>query len=469
MLIRIGLTLVLWVGISTNMQAEQRTVGFDELLNDIKITKNKYNIAGVGLAIVDQNSRLHTAFIGLADRQRGIPINKDTVFRVGSITKTFTSLAILRLVEQGKIDLNEEVSTYLPKSIYTNTYSSSPIRVAHLLEHTAGFHDMDAREWDFKQANWTLGQSLQYSPTSRKTAWKPGEYYSYTNSGAGIAGYMIEQVTGKNFEDFVRDEIFAPLDYQDATFQLNERIKSRLAVGYDVDGSRVIPYWHMLYRPFGAMNMRVDEMAKAVRLLINYGRADDAEIFTKQSIQRMEKSTTTLAARHGLEYGYGLGNYAWVRDGVVFHGHGGDADGYLAHYGYTRKNNKGYFLVINAFHGVALREMRRHIETWLVSDVTRKNAPVEYALNKQQIKNIVGIYQSVTKRFSFEQTAMLKVFEQKGRIYTQLNKDDAIELIAVNNHHFRRANQPVATISIVQDAQGARVLQGDVGNFIKSH
>lgn len=461
-----GLILFTLILTSTTLKAAEDMVGFKQLLNKIEQVKDQYNIAGVGLVIVDENASLHEAYLGLASRENRLPVTDNTVFRVGSITKTFTSLAILKLVEQGKLDLNEKVSHYLSESVYTNTYPASPIRLAHLLEHTAGFHDMDKHEWEFKHSNWTLSQSLQYSPQSRTTAWQPGQYSSYSNSGAGVAGFVLEQVVDVSFEDFVQQHIFDPLGLHDATFYLNESIESRLATGYNTDGSSIIPYWNMLYRPFGALNMRVNEMATFIRFLINYGRTDEGvQLFSRQSIQRLEKPQTTLAARHGLEYGYGLGNYTWIRDGLVFHGHGGDADGYLAHYGYTRLNNKGYFLVINAFHGAALRTMRKHVEKWLASDAIKAPLPAMHVLDNEHLKNILGEYSAITKRFSDGTLARAKIFEKNGQLFTRVNKKSPIELIPVTNYHFRRTDQPVATISIVQDAAGDTVLQGDMGNF----
>ena len=109
--------------------------------------------------------------------------------------------------------------------------------------------------------------------------------------------------------------------------------------------------------------------------------------------------------------------------------------------------------------------MRKNIETWLLEDAVRQPPPESFAISKKQIKNILGVYQSATNRFSAEQADTLKVFEEQGQIYTRLNSGHALRLVPVNEQHFRRENQPVATISIVKDSSGATILQGDVGNF----
>lgn len=442
---------------------------FTVMLNQVKQVKEEYNIAGVGLVIVDNQKTLHQAYLGLADREREIPVEMDTVFRIGSITKTFTSLAVLRLAEQGKLSLQDPISKYAKELPYINTYASSPIRIAHLLEHTAGFRDMTQKEFDFKQTNWNLQQSLAYDSDSRVTAWMPGEYFSYTNSGAGITAWVIEQVSQQSFEDYVQQNIFQPLQLTDATFFNSKNIQPRLASGYDTDGKTIIPYWHMLFRSFGAINARVNDMARFVRMLLNYGKADSEEvILSVASIRRLEVPMTSLAARNGLRFGYGLGNYQWLRDGVLFHGHGGDADGYLARYGYTRENNRGYFLVINAYNNRAMRKIERIVESWLIRGIKKRSFPAAYKLSAEKRKEIVGEYVAITNRFSWvgaSDRRKLKIFEKNNNLFTQFEAEEARQLVPVNEKHFRRAGQPIATISITNNLDGIPILQGDLGNF----
>ena len=112
-------------------------------------------------------------------------------------------------------------------------------------------------------------------------------------------------------------------------FFLDDQTAARLATGYAADATTPLPYWHMLMRPFGGINSTPRDMASFVRLLLNDGFADDRRLVHPQSISRMEVPLTSLAARNGLLYGYGLGNNQKFRKGVLFNGHGGDADGYL--------------------------------------------------------------------------------------------------------------------------------------------
>ena len=336
----------------TTCNATDNNFQYSKLITEIKKIQETYNIPGLALVFVDQQGITHQTYLGLADRKTDTPVTQNTIFRIGSISKAITALAALKLAEQGKLTLSAPVSTYLDHLPYKNTFSQQrSITIEQLLEHSAGFKDLTNKEFDFKEKNWTLEQSFNYDPDSRITAWQPGEYYSYTNSGAGIIAKVIETITHQSFEEYVDEHIFIPLKLSHATFFYTDRIKDDLATGYNNDGESVLDYWHMIYRAFGAASMRAEDMAIIVKMLINNGKSDaNTDVLNTGSIKRFETPTTTLAARNGLSYGYSLGNYQWLSNGVLFYGHGGDADGYLARYGYTRELNQGYFLVINAYN-----------------------------------------------------------------------------------------------------------------------
>ena len=208
-------------------------------------------------------------------------------------------------------------------------------------------------------------------------------------------------------------------------------------------------------------------MASFVQMLINKGSFHKKSVLSASSIERMETPMTTLAARHGLGFGYGLSNYSWLRDGFLFHGHGGDGDGYLSRFGYTRSNNSGYFLVINAFQGRSLDEMRRLVERYLVEGETAAKTPAPATLSANRKTALSGSYRAVTTRFSGAKPDTLKIIEASGKLLTQLNDHSKLQLVPVNETQFRRKDQNVATIAIIEDTDGKIYYQGSLGNFVK--
>jgi hypothetical protein len=289
---------------------------------------------------------------------------------------------------------------------------------------------------------------------------------SYSNAGAGLVGFVLELAGRKSYEEIIASAIFKPLAMNDSSV-LPPKNMQRLATGYDTDGTTVIPYWHLIFRPAAAINSTPANMANFVQMLINKGRFRGRVIVSAQAIRRMETPSTTLAARHGLKFGYGLGNYQWLRQGILFHGHGGDADGYLSRYGYTRSNNSGYFLVISAFQGRSLNAMRRLIERYLIAGVEAPKAPAPATLTEIRKIKVLGSYLAVTTRFKGSKPDRLQITEHAGQLFTRINGNNKTLLIPVTNTLYRRKRENLATVAIVEDKDGKIYFQGSLGNFVK--
>ncbi len=437
-----------------------------ELLAELDRIRIEAGVAGGGLVLASATGVVAVRGFGTLGWDDERPVGSDTVFRIGSVSKAFTGLAFLRLAAQGRLGLDAEVRDLVDPPPYDNPWAGThPVTIAQLLEHTAGLGDLTKREWDHN-VPLPLADALAVAPESRRLRWPPGLHSSYSNSGAGVAAFAMERATGLDFEDYVRAEVFTPLAMRSASFTLTPALEKRLASGYDRDGRTAIPYWHTLYRPFGGINVELAEMGQFLKLLLGRGQIDGRRLFEPAAIARMETPRTTLAARQGLDFGYGLGNYRYVHDGFVFHGHGGDADGYLSHFGYSRERGLGYFLVINAFQGQTLREMRDRVETFIVAGATPKFArgvPQPVA----QLSALAGTYRAATRRFGGGGEGRLQVDFESGRLY--LKRGRRIEvLIPQSPWLFRRRHEPVATTAFMPH-DGQLYLQGPFGNFVRVH
>jgi hypothetical protein len=192
-------------------------------------------------------------------------------------------------------------------------------------------------------------------------------------------------------------------------------------------------------------------------MFLNDGRHGTQTIVNTKTLARMQRPATSLAARGGL--GYGLGIYQFQHGGVSFFGHGGDADGYLAHFAYAPRLQRGYFIVINAFKRGTLRKMRRIIEDAIVAG-TDVATPPEVSLDAAQAALLGGTYRRVTRRFtSNEPLDSVTVVRENGKLITSREPGRRRALRAVTPWHFRRPDQTVATIAFT--ACGNRLyLQG---------
>jgi CubicO group peptidase (beta-lactamase class C family) len=295
----------------------------DELKQQVETVLRDTHTPGASIAIVHRDGPEWITALGQSDVASARPAKPETLFRIGSISKAFTSLAILILVDQGKLSLDDPLHKLAPEVWFENPRESTdPIRVVHLLEHTTGWDDMHFREY---AKDWPgsmgLKEAFDFDHHSRISRWRPGTRMAYCNSGPPVAAYIVEKITHQRFEDFVEQNLFHPIGMNTATyFQPPPQSGATL---YHDDGATPYPYWNMIFRPAGSINASAKDMAAYLQFYLNRG----ARILPSSSIDRMEIPTTTWSARAGLKLGYRLSNYWDVEDGFVYHGHGGDVDG----------------------------------------------------------------------------------------------------------------------------------------------
>lgn len=467
-----GITLALLLCLVPAMPLSAASA-LDDLLQAIEARRVEHDIPGVAFALVSRDAVLWSGGLGVADLQSAQPMTADTVLRIGSITKTFTALGLLMLEESGRLRLDDPVARLLPTPPYSNPWERThPITTAQLLEHTAGLQDLSRAEFDHSDpAPLTLDQAFAVCPPCRTVRWQPGLHAVYSNAGYGIAGKVLELAAGMRYEDFIERRLLEPLGMNSAGFFLDAATRARLATGYDTDARTPIPYWHMLYRPFGGINATARDMAPFVQLLLNDGVHGNERLLSAAAIGRMETPRTSLAARNGLTFGYGLGIYQAYRDGVLFYTHGGDGDGYLARFGYSREAGLGYFVGINAFRGRALRAIQAEIERHIARTIApRPNAPAA-AVAQSVLRGYAGTYRLAAWRFPGTTDAevagqAMTVTLVEGVLQTRIGSDAPVSLIAVDAHLFRRPGEPGATSAFGRGGDGRLYFQEDE-NYVR--
>ncbi len=444
--------------------------GWAEVVADIDKIRRRAKVAGFALLVVDSERIVCVGYRGLADRNSGRPVDDQTWFRIGSVSKTFTALGALRLAQAGLLNLGEPLSgdvlKYVPDNRWANT---NGLNVGQLLQHSAGLMDMSGAEFNYvNDGGLNLQQALAISPQSRRVQWPPGLHTSYSNSGAGVVGLAMEAAADERFESLMREAVFDPLGMAEATFERSIEVVENLATGYNTDGVSVIPYWHIIYRPAAGLNVRPAAMAPYLQMFLRGGATQAGRFLSESSMRALEDPSETLAAKSGLRFGRGMGNYHYQFRGRSFHGHGGDADGYLAHYAYSKDRELAYFLVINAFQPPTLRKMRDRVQQQMIAPLPKPSYPAELELPPKLMEAMTGAYIEVTRRFGRARTkAGLRVVVEDGRLHTIDADGDQNAMIAVTAKHFRRPWQSVATMAMLPDGDGGWVLQGEIGNYRK--
>ncbi len=351
---------------------------------------------GASVAIVHRDGPEWVAGLGKSNIAANQAATDETLFRIGSTSKAFASLSILKLVNEGKLSLLDPVHKLVPEIWFENRWEATdPVRVVDLLEHTTGWDDWHLREYAKDAKGMTLREGLDYDHHSRVSRWRPGTRMAYCNSGPPVAAYIVEKITGQAFEDYVTQNFFLPIGMKTATYF--EQASPQLTTLYHADGKTAFPYWNILERPSGAINASAKDMAAYVQFYLNRGAVGGTQIMLAVSIDRMETPTRTWEAQEGLKSGYGLSNYIFVDDGFVYHGHGGAVNGGLTEMSYMPEFGVGYFYSINAGNGGAFGKIGDAIRAYITRGLTRPPLPAAAQLpaNAQQY---AGWYEPASPR-----------------------------------------------------------------------
>lgn len=277
------------------------------------------------VAIVYDGELIYANGYGIADRETWQPVTADTLFRPGSTSKLFTWTAVMQLVEQGKLDLNADVNTYLETFQIPDTYDE-PITLTHVLTHTAGFEEgFLGYLMVFDTADMmSLREALaRYIPRRINP---PGVYSSYSNYATALAGLIVENVSGMPFNDYIEANILDPLKMENSSFvePLPADLDANMAVGYKREqGAWAAQDFELIgnFGPAGALSATANDMARFMLAHLNDGELDGARILEAATAQQMHSPLFTPDARlASMAHGF----YEQFINGRRLIGHGGD-------------------------------------------------------------------------------------------------------------------------------------------------
>lgn len=368
-----------------------------ELQTAIQKVLKETGTPAAGLALVQGDSTIWIAGLGKANLEKNRNANENTMFRIGSVSKMFVSLAVLKLQEEGRINLNDKVRDRAPEIAFTNPWEKeAPVRIEHLLEHTTGWDDLHLADYALNDPKVTLKQGIDYHPHSRTSRWMPGTRMSYSNSGPPVAAYIIEKITGKPFEDFIQGQFFTPMKMETMTYFESDLYKQTGAALYL--SNKPQKYWNISVRPSGSINASAKDMARMLHFFIQRGRVDSLRIITEKSLERMEKSATTIGAKQGLEYGYGLSNYSSAYKSYVYRSHGGGVNGGLTDFSYLPEHRSGYAIMINSGDGNALYQIQQLVRSFQTQNLESDKTVRTKSRVRDSVKNIQGYYILINPR-----------------------------------------------------------------------
>jgi CubicO group peptidase (beta-lactamase class C family) len=473
------------VGLVASLVAVARTVAadppgaarppgdIDELRARIARVLLREHVPGAGIALVDDRGILWAGGVGVADRESGRPVTADTLFRVASITKSFVALALVKLAEQGRVDLGARVRDLAPELAIGNRWEAeAPITVAHLLEHTAGFDEAHPNEAYAPLAaeSLPLSEVLARNPASRVARWRPGSRFSYANPDYTVAGYILEKVTGLPYEQALAREVLEPLGIRGAALRWTPEVEQRLARGYD-PRDRPVPYVAGYHRPAGNLMISARELAALVQLALGRGRIGGTALISPAAMARIERSETVQVDSG--DASYGLGNHGDVSERAPIRGHGGSTDGFLSMYGYLPAQGVGYVVLLNSARWPgAQHEIRRLVLDYLLAG-TSLPPPPRAVVPEAELRRWAGTYQGATPRsqllaFAYRLRPGLALSVDGGRLYARgVLGGERVELVPLGGDQFRLPGASAGHLRLGHDRDGRRVLATGVDTFVE--
>ncbi len=288
----------------------------------IPLQLERSDIAGATILVMKGGKDLLRKGYGFSDVSKKKPVDPETtMFRLASISKLFTWISVMQLAEQGKLDIDADVNKYLDFQIAPGF--GKPITLRNLMTHTGGFEE-EIRDILLTNPKWVTPLREFLIENQPRRIFPPGEVPAYSNYGVGLAGYVVQRVSGEPFEQYVAEHIFQPLGMKRSSFKqpLAEDLSAFPSDGYrDNTEKPAVGFEIFNPAPAGGVSSTASDMGRFAQALLNGGELDGHRIVKPETLNAMwTKQFGTSDALPAMCMGF----YQTWRNGLDFIGHGGD-------------------------------------------------------------------------------------------------------------------------------------------------
>ncbi|MEB3355372.1 MAG: serine hydrolase domain-containing protein [Synechococcales bacterium] len=349
------------------------------------------NAPGAVVSVVKDGEIFFQKGYGYADLEREIPVDGDrTLFRVASLSKLFTATATMQLYEQGLIDLDDDITQYLDFEL-ENPFDQ-PVTFAQLMTHTGGTTKrrigLAARTADEMPP---LGDYLRdHTPP---IVYPPGKLYSYSSHAIALLGYLVERISGEDFNTYVQNHLLQPLDMDRSTFLQPppENLQNDLATGYQRKGGEFepVPYLYLNIAPAASLQATATDMAHFMIAHLQLGQYEDQRILEPDTARLMHE--THFVSYPGLP-GTGYGFRERLVNGTRSIGHLGSLRGYSSSLTLIPNENVGIFIASNSFSGVHSTVLNQFFNRYFTDE---NPAPPIQAIQNVDLSQFTGVYRDL--------------------------------------------------------------------------
>ncbi|HAA13363.1 MAG TPA: hypothetical protein DCE41_17395 [Cytophagales bacterium] len=319
---------------------------FSELETKIRTQMEENQVPGMALAFFEKGELVYSQGIGMADVENGHPITLQTGFNIGSISKLFTAWGVMKLVEEGRIELDAPISSYVSRwQLPTTDYDLNKVTVRALLSHTAGLSVHGYPGFPPQAELPSLSASLdgENGPVRAnepvELILEPQTQFKYSGGGYTLLQLMIEEQTGMPFQQYMDKEVFGPLKLRNTTFHLNRKTLKNSAQGYDEAG-QPIPLVRFTAQAAAGLHTTLEDM-------IRFTNAS----FEGNAVLADETMATMREPEAVTEGKYGLGYMQYKLGPIRVRGHAGSNDGWESGFFMDYDDQSGVIVLTNGSNG----------------------------------------------------------------------------------------------------------------------
>ena len=402
---------------------------------DVFMTENfPVSEPGASVLVIKDGETLLRKGYGMANIDAGQPSSPESIYRIGSITKQFTAIAILKLAQENKLSLQDDINRYFPE------FTEKKITIEHLLQHTSGIKSYTSIPSlltpEKKKAGITQKELLEVLKNEAPD-FEPGEYFSYNNSGYYLLGMIIEKVSGQKYKDYISEHLLEPLKMKN-TFISDKKLPDEVAVGYQIteEGNLELADFVHSSLPFsaGALYSTVDDLWKWNQGISSY------KVVKKEWL---DKAWAPLTLTSGKQESYGYGWFLDRFNGKKVIAHGGAIDGYGSAALYEPES-KIFVCILN-------NGSRNNIDAYAydlmqMASSVPQDMPPAIAVDEHTLHEYVGVY-------NINEMEERIITLQDNMLFSKRNHGQSFPLIPyeADAFHFKGSD---AVLKFTRDASG---------------
>jgi len=336
-----------------SQSVNRSTINLEEIDNLILNEMQVNHLPGLSASIVINDTVMWKNVYGYADFEENKKVKNETLFKIGSVSKTITASALMKLYEQGYFNLYDPINNYLPFNVIHPLYPSKDLTFHMLLTHSSGIID----NWEYMfnfvgdapipfqtfLEEYLVPGGEYYDEVNNFQTWEPGTSWTYTNVGVALVGYLVEIISQVNFTTFCEENLFNYLDMNESGWYLRDLNMSNIAMPYHWNGEEYIPYGHIGWVdvPAGDLRTSSQQLINFLTMFIKNGSYNSQEI--------LKSETVNMMLTPQLPFNQNLGLIWWKStiDGRIVWGHGGSDYGARAQMQFEPKTKIGVVVLTN--------------------------------------------------------------------------------------------------------------------------